>query len=51
MNGKPVGAVRVSLGIASNEEDVGRLVAFLGSFQDERHPTPSSRSVPAYVGP
>lgn len=51
MNGKPVGAVRISFGMASNEEDVQRVVAFLRSFQDERHLSPPSRSAPAYAGP
>lgn len=50
MNGKPVGAVRVSLGIAANEEDVRRLVEFLESFRDARFPAPLLRNVPAFVG-
>lgn len=33
---KPVGAVRVSLGIASNEDDLQRLIAVLESFRDEQ---------------
>ena len=34
INRKPVGAVRVSLGIASNKEDVRRLISVLESFRD-----------------
>lgn len=34
MNNLPVGAVRASVGIASNESDVRRLIAFLSTFAD-----------------
>ena len=34
MSGKPVGAVRVSLGIASNEADVQRFIKLLNQFRD-----------------
>jgi selenocysteine lyase/cysteine desulfurase len=34
MRDMPVGAVRASLGIASNEADVRRFVAFISTFQD-----------------
>lgn len=35
MGDKPVGAVRVSLGIASDERDILRLIEVLASFRDE----------------
>jgi selenocysteine lyase/cysteine desulfurase len=45
MNGAPVGAVRASLGLASNEEDVDRLVKLLrqfGALDDTRSATPAA---------
>lgn len=44
MKGKPVGAVRASLGIASNENDVERLVAILKRFADAGRPAVESRA-------
>ncbi|HEX8691777.1 MAG TPA: aminotransferase class V-fold PLP-dependent enzyme [Longimicrobium sp.] len=38
MGDQAVGAVRASLGIASNEADVDRLIAVLETFRDARHP-------------
>jgi len=46
MEGKPVGAVRVSLGIASNEADIERLVEVLESFRDQEAPSFSPTPVP-----
>ncbi|HET6230426.1 MAG TPA: aminotransferase class V-fold PLP-dependent enzyme [Longimicrobiaceae bacterium] len=40
LNHKPVGAVRVSLGIASNEADVRALLAILEGFRDAHVPAP-----------
>jgi molybdenum cofactor sulfurtransferase len=37
MDGKPVGAVRASLGIASNEGDIDRLILVLDQFRDAKH--------------
>lgn len=45
MSEHPVGAVRVSLGIASNDADVDALMDILASFRDE-HASPSA-SLPA----
>ena len=40
MKGKPVGALRASLGIASNQADVQRLIQMLKSFLEFKCPTP-----------
>jgi len=40
MEGKPVGALRASLGIASNQADVQRLTQVLKSFLEFKCPTP-----------
>jgi molybdenum cofactor sulfurtransferase len=42
MNGKPVGAVRVSVGIASNEADVRSFIKMLRQFTDFDNPTASN---------
>jgi selenocysteine lyase/cysteine desulfurase len=39
MKGKPVGALRASLGIASNQADVQRLIQMLKSFLEFKCPT------------
>ncbi|HET6763147.1 MAG TPA: aminotransferase class V-fold PLP-dependent enzyme [Longimicrobiaceae bacterium] len=36
LQGKPVGAIRVSLGVASNERDVHAFLAHLASYRDQR---------------
>jgi selenocysteine lyase/cysteine desulfurase len=40
MKGRPVGALRASLGIASNQADVQRLIQMLKSFLEFKCPTP-----------
>lgn len=47
MQHRPVGAVRVSLGLASNEADVQRLLDVLGSFRDSHSPADPSRRATA----
>jgi selenocysteine lyase/cysteine desulfurase len=47
MGDQAVGAVRASLGIASNEADVERLVEVLESFRDEAHAVPSAATLAA----
>lgn len=49
MEGKPVGAVRASMGIASNEQDVRRLLDLLATFRDTASPPSPVRSVPEVV--
>jgi molybdenum cofactor sulfurtransferase len=44
MNGKPVGAVRASLGIASNEADVHRFIQMLKTFVDQPTTPDSART-------
>ncbi len=51
MHEMPVGAVRVSLGIASNEQDIRRFLEFLRGFIDFVPPAGQRRLVPDYVGP
>lgn len=50
MNDKPVGAVRVSVGIATNEADIRRLLAMLRSFAGARAEPGGPRQVPEIVG-
>jgi selenocysteine lyase/cysteine desulfurase len=50
MNEKPVGAVRASVGIASNEEDVSRLIELLGTFVDYSPAPDAGRIMPEFVG-
>ncbi|HEX5726098.1 MAG TPA: aminotransferase class V-fold PLP-dependent enzyme [Longimicrobiaceae bacterium] len=51
MGDSPVGAVRVSLGIASNQADVDRLLAFLETFRDRpAEDIPVSRATAALAG-
>jgi selenocysteine lyase/cysteine desulfurase len=38
LHDRPVGAVRVSVGVSSNEADLGRLLEILGSFRDLASP-------------
>jgi selenocysteine lyase/cysteine desulfurase len=47
MGDQAVGAVRASLGIASNEADVERLIEVLESFRDERHAVPNAATLAA----
>jgi len=49
MGEKPVGAIRASLGIASNEADVQRFVQMLKTFVDKAAPD-SARTAPEIVG-
>jgi len=49
MNEMPVGAVRVSLGIASNDADVDRLLAFMKRFVDFEPGPDYQWRVPDYV--
>ncbi|HEU4452517.1 MAG TPA: aminotransferase class V-fold PLP-dependent enzyme [Longimicrobium sp.] len=49
MGDQAVGAVRASLGIASNEADIDRLVAVLESFRDERGAAPSAAKMAEVV--
>ncbi|HKG92162.1 MAG TPA: aminotransferase class V-fold PLP-dependent enzyme [Gemmatimonadaceae bacterium] len=49
LQNKPVGAVRVSVGVSSNEADVARLVACLASFRDRPAPAPRRSSAQATV--
>jgi len=51
MRDMPVGAVRVSLGLASNENDVQRFLEFMHGFENFSPPTTYHRVVPEYVGP
>jgi len=48
MNDMPAGAVRVSVGIASNESDVRRLIQFVESFRD-MEPQPTAKTLPSSV--
>lgn len=45
MGDQAVGAVRASLGLASSEADIGRLIEVLASFRDEHHPLPSAEKL------
>jgi selenocysteine lyase/cysteine desulfurase len=49
MDDKPVGAIRASVGIASNEADVQRFVQLLRTFVDKAAPD-SARTAPEIVG-
>lgn len=49
MDDKPVGAVRASLGIASNDADVRRLLEVLATFRDAVATPALMRSVPEVV--
>lgn len=49
MNGVPVGAIRASLGIASNENDVHRFVGMLREFRNFRGES-RSRVIPEVIG-
>jgi len=49
MDDKPVGAIRASLGIASNEADVQRFVQMLRTFVDQAAPE-GARTAPEIVG-
>jgi molybdenum cofactor sulfurtransferase len=49
MDDKPVGAVRASLGIASNAADVQRLIDLLSTLRDTTAPPALVRSVPEVV--
>jgi molybdenum cofactor sulfurtransferase len=51
MNDKPVGAVRVSVGIATNEADIERLIDLLKTFVDYSPEPGGARTVPQFVGP
>jgi len=50
MNGMPVGAVRVSVGIATNEADVRCLIEMLKTFTDCEPKPFETREVPEIVG-
>ena len=50
MNDKPVGAVRVSVGIATNEADLRRLFDMLRTFLDQPASHDAARTVPEVVG-
>jgi hypothetical protein len=47
MSDHPVGAVRVSVGIASNPADLDRLTEVLGSFRDHAVEPGSGVALPA----
>jgi len=47
MGDQAVGAVRASLGIASNEADLDRLIEVLATFRDEEGALPSAATVAA----
>lgn len=49
MNDRPVGAVRVSVGIATNDADVQRLFDFLRTFIDVEPGERAGRMLPEYV--
>lgn len=49
MDDKPVGAVRASLGIASDDSDVNRLIEVLAGFRDEAAAGAAPRRVPEVV--
>jgi selenocysteine lyase/cysteine desulfurase len=49
MGDQAVGAVRASLGIASNEADIDRLMAVLEGFRDERAAAPSAAKLAEVV--
>jgi selenocysteine lyase/cysteine desulfurase len=51
MNDKPVGAVRVSVGIATNGADIERLIDLLRTFVDYSPEPGGARTVPQFVGP
>ena len=50
MNYAPVGAIRVSVGIASNEADIDALIAVLRAFIDAERDLTVRHTVPTYVG-
>jgi selenocysteine lyase/cysteine desulfurase len=50
MNGLPVGAVRISVGIASNQSDVEQLVALVKTFIDCDPSPVTEREVPEIIG-
>ena len=50
MNGKPVGAVRVSVGIATSDDDLRQLLEFLTLFRDRPAPLSAPRTLPETVG-
>jgi len=50
MNNSPIGAVRVSVGIATNEADIERLAEFLQSFVDTEPEVTHERILPEVVG-
>jgi selenocysteine lyase/cysteine desulfurase len=50
MRDKPVGAVRASLGIASNQADIERLVTMLRTFIDFQVAPKAIRTVPEMIG-
>ena len=50
LNDKPVGAVRVSVGLASNQADVRRFIEFLEAFRDLAPQEGGPRRVPDMVG-
>ncbi len=50
LSDKPVGAVRVSLGLSSNRADVMRWIEFLKTFRDQAALPAESRAVPELVG-
>ena len=51
MNYAPVGAIRVSVGIASNEADIDALIAVLRTFIDAEPDLTVRQTIPTYVGP
>jgi selenocysteine lyase/cysteine desulfurase len=50
MHNAPVGAIRASVGIATNRADIDRLIAVLETFIDETPQRPDTRRPPAFVG-
>ncbi len=50
MNDMPVGAVRISLGIASSEADINQLIELLETFIDYTPPSDYVRTAPEVVG-
>lgn len=50
MHNQPVGAIRVSVGIASNEADIRRLLDMLRTFVDTTAESGGPREVPEIVG-
>lgn len=49
MGDQAVGAIRASLGIASNDADIDRLMEILGSFRDEEGVAPTAAQIAAVV--